>query len=75
MNDTRYPKQCYNMLKSLEIAWMSEREREREREREEMDVSREYVHSVVVYQKYLTGLGDKARKLSYLPTQLDIFDI
>ena len=32
---------------------------------------REYIHSVAVYQKYLTRLG----KLSFLPTELDILDI
>ena len=42
----------------------------------------EYIHSVVVYEKYLTikfGRNDnflaKARKLSIVPTLLDIFDI
>ena len=41
----------------------------------------EYVHSVVVYQKHLTPLGEminflaKARKLSVLPVSLNIFDI
>ena len=32
---------------------------------------REYVYSAAVHQKYLTRLG----KLSFLPTELDIFDI
>ena len=36
---------------------------------------REYIHSVAVYQKYLTRLGALARKLSFLPTSLDIFDV
>ena len=44
-------------------------------------LNREYVHSVAVYQKYLTKVGRKdnfralARKLSFFPTELDIFDI
>ena len=45
-----------------------------------MPVCREYVYSVAVYQKYLTRLGELIifepwRKLSFLPTELDIFDI
>ena len=44
-------------------------------------VYKEYVHSVAVYQKYLTRLGELinfralARKLSFLPIELAIFDI
>ena len=44
-------------------------------------IKREYVYSAVVYQKYLTRLGELiifrvlARKLSFLSTELDIFDI
>ena len=34
-------------------------------------IHREYVYIVAVYQKYLTRLG----KLSFLPTELDIFGI
>ena len=35
-----------------------------------------YMYSVAVYQKYITRLGRAvARKLSFLPTELDIFDI
>ena len=50
-------------------------------------IYREYVYSAVVYQKYLTRLREmiifeplrnflaKARKLSFVSTELDIFDI
>ena len=42
---------------------------------------REYVYSVAVYKKYLNSVGRnddflaKARKLSILPTSLDIYDV
>ena len=44
-------------------------------------LNRKYVCSVAIYQKYLTRLRELiifralARKLSFLPTELDIFDI
>ena len=45
------------------------------------EMNREYVHSVAVYQKYFNEVGRidnflaLAIKLSFLPTELDIFDI
>ena len=45
------------------------------------EMNREYVHSVAVYQKYFNEVGRidnflaLVRKLSFLPTELDIFDI
>ena len=41
------------------------------------DRNREYVHSVAVYKKYLTKLGELIifeKKKSFLQTELDIFE-